>query len=74
MIDNNKKLKFVELAEKRVGKALNMLKLIKNLSNRSHYEYDEVQVGKIIKALEVEMQSLKSASKAGISKNKGFKL
>ncbi len=71
---DNKKIKFVELAEKRVSKTLNMLKLIKNLSNRSHYEYDEVQVGKIIKALEVEVQSLKGAFKAKIDKNKGFKL
>jgi|LWDU01.1.fsa_nt_gi hypothetical protein len=71
---NNKKLKFIELAERRVGKTLHMLKLIKNLSNRSHYEYDEKQVGKIIRALESEIQSLKSAFKAGITKDKGFKL
>lgn len=70
----DKNIKFVELGEKRVEKALTMLRLIKNLANRSHYEYDEVQFNKIIKVLETEIQEIKSAFRAGLNKNKSFKL
>jgi len=70
----DKQKKFVELGEKRVDKALAMLRLIKNLSNRNHYEYDETQASKIIKALDVEMQELKASFRKGISKDKSFKL
>jgi len=70
----DKKIKFVELGEKRVEKTINMLRLIKNLANRSHYEYDKEQVNKIIRALDVEMQELKSAFRSSLKKDKGFKL
>ena len=70
----DKNIKFVELGEKRVEKALTMLRLIKNLANRSHYEYDELQFNKIIKVLETEIQEIKSAFRAGLNKNKSFKL
>ena len=33
--------KFVELAEKRVKNALNALRLIKNLANKSNYKYED---------------------------------
>jgi hypothetical protein len=37
--------KFVELAEKRVSKAVKYLRLVGNLSNRSTYEYgDDVRL------------------------------
>ncbi len=70
----DKKIKFVELGEKRVEKTINMLRLIKNLANRSHYEYDKEQANKIIRALDAEMQELKSAFRSSLKKDKGFKL
>ena len=36
--------KFVELAEKRVSKALKDIKLIGNLSNKSNYDYQDQDV------------------------------
>ena len=51
--------KFVELAEKRVIKAIKDLRLIGNLSNKSNYSYDENDVKKIISALESEIKLLK---------------
>jgi hypothetical protein len=48
--------KFVELANKRVSRALKAIQLIGNLSNRSNYEFTEEDVSKIFKALEDEMQ------------------
>jgi hypothetical protein len=47
--------KFVELANKRVSRALKAIQLIGNLSNRSSYDYTEEDVSKIFKALEDEM-------------------
>src|SRR3990172_7532918 len=43
--------KFVELAEKRVRRALNDIRLIGNLSNRSNYTYTDDDAKKIYKAL-----------------------
>ena len=42
---------FVELANKRVPKALKALDLVGNLANRSNYTYTEEQVNQIKKAL-----------------------
>lgn len=51
--------KFVELAEKRVARAIKDIRLIGNLSNRSNYSYTEQDVRKIIRALEMEVKKLK---------------
>jgi hypothetical protein len=47
--------KFVELANKRVSRAIKAIQLIGNLSNRSSYDYTEEDVTRIFKALEDEM-------------------
>jgi len=47
--------KFVELASKRVNRALKDLQLIGNLSNRSNYDYTDQDVAKIFKALSDEV-------------------
>lgn len=70
----DKQKKFIELGEKRVEKALTILRLIKNLSNRNHYDYDETQANKIIKALDVEMRELKASFRKGVTKGNSFKL
>jgi hypothetical protein len=49
--------KFVELANKRVSKALHNIQLIGNLSNRSNYHYTDDDVAKIFKALNNEIRS-----------------
>jgi len=52
--------KFVELAEKRVSRAIKDIRLIGNLSNRSNYSYTEDDVRKITKALRDEVEALKA--------------
>ena len=52
--------KFKKLANSRVNKALNTLKLIGNLSNRSIYKYTDEQVKQIINALENELKVVKN--------------
>lgn len=57
---NKKRAKFVELAEKRVNRALKDLRLISNLANRSNYEYTDADVRKIIKVLQAEVNAVKA--------------
>jgi hypothetical protein len=49
--------RFVELANRRVSKALKSIQLIGNLSNRSNYDYTEDDVAKIIRALQDEISA-----------------
>jgi hypothetical protein len=52
--------KFVELAEKRVQRALKDIKLIGNLSNRSNYSYTDADVKKIHAALKKGLEEMKA--------------
>ena len=52
--------KFVELANKRVNKAIAQLRLVGNLSNRAAYEFSEEDVRRIVKALQKELDSVRS--------------
>ncbi len=49
--DNEKRTKFVKLAEGRVQAALTAIRKIGNLSNRRSYSFDDSDVRKIFKAL-----------------------
>jgi|TARA_R110002049_G_scaffold122325_1_gene277154 hypothetical protein len=55
----NKRKKFIELAEKRVNKALKQLQLIGNLSNKRNYDYDQSDYKKIFRAIDEEVKSMK---------------
>jgi hypothetical protein len=57
MVD--KRQKFIELAEKRVNRALDDIRLIGNLSNRHNYVYTDEDAQKIVGALESEVRMLK---------------
>lgn len=52
--------KFVELAEKRVNRALKDIKLIGNLSNRSNYSYENKDAKAIIAALNKAVGEVKA--------------
>ena len=56
--------KFVELAEKRVTRAIKDIRLIGNLSNRSNYSYTDEDVRKIYRALKSELDTLKARFEA----------
>jgi hypothetical protein len=67
--------KFVELAEKRVTKALNDLRLIGNLSNRSNYRYTEEDARKIYRALREAVDDVKARfDRSGEEKRPKFSL
>lgn len=64
----NKRSRFVELAQTRVTKATQMLRLIGNLSNPNNYAYSEEDAHKIFSALESEMKLLKAKFQTAMSK------
>lgn len=67
--------KFVELAEKRVSKALKDIKLIGNLSNKSNYSYTDQDVKKIYAALKKALEDMKVRFESnGANEEEIFKL
>ena len=56
----DKRAKFIQLANNRVNRAINDLRLIGNLSNRAAYEYSDDDAKKIIRALQRELDVLRS--------------
>jgi GDP-D-mannose dehydratase len=56
----DKRRKFIQLAEARVARAMNDIRLIGNLSNRSNYAYADDDVRKIFKVLQKELDAAKS--------------
>jgi len=56
----DKRKKFIQLAEARVARAMNDVRLIGNLSNRSAYTYDQDDVRKIFRTLQRELDAAKS--------------
>lgn len=57
---NEKRQKFVQLAESRTVNAIRAIRVIGKLGNKSHYQYDETDVRKIVSALTKEIDALKS--------------
>jgi hypothetical protein len=56
----DKRAKFVELAENRTVNAIRAIRVIGKLGNKSAYEYDDSDVKKIINALSKEIDTLKA--------------
>tara|TARA_R110002096_G_scaffold377463_1_gene571309 strand:- start:476 stop:706 length:231 start_codon:yes stop_codon:yes gene_type:complete len=67
--------KFVELAEKRVQRAIKDIKLIGNLSNRSNYSYTDQDSKKIYSALKKALDEMKARfDSKGNSESDAFRL
>ncbi len=71
----NKGAKFIELANKRVNKAIKDIQLIGNLANRQNYEFTDDQAKKIIRALQLEIDQVKQSFQSTDDTGRGeFKL
>ncbi|MDB4078256.1 hypothetical protein N9509_02430 [Amylibacter sp.] len=66
--------KFLELAETRVNKVLEGMRLIGNLSNKRNYDYTDDQIKKIFLALDDQLKDLKNKFKSENKSNTKFKL
>jgi hypothetical protein len=56
----DKRAKFVQLANQRVNRAIEQLRLVGNLGNKTAYEYTEEDARKIMKALQRACDSTKA--------------
>jgi len=69
------RIKFKELAENRVNRAIKDIKLIGNLSNRSNYSYTKQDSNKIYTALKKSLDEMKARfDRKGEEANIAFKL
>ena len=59
--DETKAEKFERLARKRFPKAVKSLRLLKNLSNKSAYEYDPVKIDAMLTLIRAEVDSIEQA-------------
>ncbi|MFZ4537069.1 hypothetical protein [Propionivibrio sp.] len=60
-MERDKSAKFIELANKRVNRALKDIQLICNLANRQNYDFNDEQAKKIVRALQQEIDLLKQS-------------
>ena len=60
---------FKKLANIRVNRAIDAIRLIGNLSNKQNYEYSDSDVSKILSTLEAELKETKSRFIAQRAKN-----
>jgi len=71
---NEKRDKFVKLAEGRTQAALNAIRKIGNLSNRRAYEYSDADVKKITKALREALSEVERKFSSSGEPGSSFKL
>ena len=73
LIKKNNQLKFENLAEKRVNKAVQTISLIGKLSNTANYSFNEDHIKAMKKALINEVNITISKFENSLSKRKDFK-
>jgi hypothetical protein len=71
---SKKMIKFEELAERRMGEALNKIRLVGNLSHTGNYEYTEAHIKQIVSVLKAAVKDVETKfSNKGRSDKEGFK-
>ena len=68
-----KKERFVRLAEKRTNRILEQLRLLGNCSNKNNYSYTDEEVKKIFSVIESELKDTRAKFNANSGKER-FKL
>lgn len=70
----NKRERFVRIAEARTNKIIDMLRLLGNCSNKSNYDYTDEDVKQIFAAIEKEVKAARNAFMGLESKEEKFTL
>ena len=73
-MDENKRERFVRIAEARTNKILDMLRLLGNCANKSNYEYNDEDIKQIFSAIEKEVKAAKNAFLGVETKEERFSL
>lgn len=74
MASKDKRGKFVEIAEARTNKIIDMIHLLGNCSNKNNYEYTDADVNQIFSALENELKECRKRFQPEKNDSKRFKL
>lgn len=69
-MEESRRQRFKRLANKRVNKLLNQLRVLGNLANRSYYDYNEEYINKMFKAVDSQLKSAKGKFHIGPKKFK----
>ena len=72
-LKDEKRERFIKVAENRTNKILKTIKLLGNCSNRNNYDYTEDEIKTIFNAIEQELKKEKSKFEINSSREK-FKL
>ena len=70
----NKRERFVRLAEARTNKIIDMIRLLGNCANKANYDYTDADVQKIFTALEKEIKLAKTKFSLSEVEESKFKL
>ena len=70
----DKREKFVRIAEARTNKIIDMVRLLGNCSNKASYDYTKEDVKKIFAAIEDELKSAKAKFDTTEESNSKFRL
>ena len=70
----NKRERFVRLAEARTNKIIDMIRLLGNCANKANYDYTDADVQKILNALEKEIKLAKTKFSLSEVEESKFKL
>lgn len=73
-VNENKRDRFVRIAEARTNKILNMIKLLGNCSNRGVYDYSDEDINKIFNTIDKETRLAKQRFNSVEEKEGKFKL
>jgi len=75
MISNeNKSSRFKRLATRRVNNAVNILRIIGNLSNTNNYSFEESDINAIFRAIDEELKLTKSRFALVLKRRKKIKI
>ena len=74
MSNENKRERFIRIAEARTNKILEMMRLLGNCSSNSNYQYTDEDIKKIFGALEKELKNTKNRFLGIDSSNEKFTL
>jgi len=58
-MEETRKQRFKRMANRRVNKVLNQLRVLGNLANKSYYEYNEEDVSKMFRAIDAQLKAIK---------------
>lgn len=75
MAEETKSEKFRRLAEKRTSNVLKALEVLSNLSNKSQYEWSDIQIDQLTDKIKTKLSDMKSSFVTKgfkISKDDGF--